>query len=173
MSPNLMNTKNIQQQQGFLLPLALFILVVMGVLALTISRTATQTQNSSIQEFTNIQAFYAAESGAQRGMQELFLLSELELPANRRSTTDQACANMAINHNFAGVNGLQICTVVVGCTCLYQDGSACAPATAANYLPAAIGVTKSFYTITSDGTCGHDQFRADRQIQVGAYREQE
>lgn len=163
-----MNTKNIQQQQGFLLPLALFILVVMGVLALTISRTATQTQNSSIQEFTNIQAFYAAESGAQRGMQALFLAN------STRQSTDASCAAMAINHNFSGVNGLKICTVVAGCTCLYQDGSVCAPATAANYLPtAAIGVTKSFYTITSDGTCGQDQFRADRQIQVGAYREQE
>lgn len=174
MSLNPIYPITISRQQGFLLPLALFILVVMGVLALTISRTATQTQNSSIQEFTNIQAFYAAESGAQRGMQELFLLSELELPANRRSATDQACTDMAINHNFAGVNGLQICTVVVNCTCVYQDGTACAPATAANYLPtAAVGVTKSFYTINSEGQCGQDQFRANRRIQVGAYREQE
>jgi MSHA biogenesis protein MshP len=163
-----MNTKSIRQQQGFLLPLALFILVVMGALALTISRTATQTQNSSIQEFTNIQAFYAAESGAQRGMQALFLTNAT------RQATDSSCAAMAINHNFAGVNGLKICTVVVSCTCVYQDGSLCAPATAANYLPTApVGVTKSFYTINSEGACGQDQFRADRQIQVGAYREQE
>jgi MSHA biogenesis protein MshP len=168
MSPNLMNTKSIRQQQGFLLPLALFILVVMGALALTISRTATQTQNSSIQEFTNIQAFYAAESGAQRGMQALFLANAT------RQATDSSCAAMAINHNFAGVDGLKICTVAVRCTCLYQNGSACAPGTAANYSPtSAVGVTKSFYTVNSEGSCGPDQFRADRRIQVGAYREQE
>ena len=168
MSLNPIYPITISRQQGFLLPLALFILVVMGVLALTISRTATQTQNSSIEEFTNIQAYYAAESGAQRGMQALFLAN------TTRQATDSSCAAMAINHNFSGVNGLRICTVVVGCTCLYQDGSVCAPATAANYLPtAAVGVSKSFYTITSDGSCGQDQFRADRQIQVSAYREQE
>lgn len=168
MFPKPLHAKYIHRQQGFLLPLALFILVVMGALALTISRTATQTQNSSIQEFTNIQAFYAAESGAQRGMQALFLANAT------RQATDASCAAMAINHNFAGVNGLQICNVVVNCTCVYQDGTACAPATAANYLPtAAVGVTKSFYTINSEGRCGHDQFRADRQIQVGSYREQE
>ncbi len=168
MSLKLFKTKTSQLQQGFLLPLALFILVVMGVLALTISRTATQTQNSGIQEFTNIQAFYAAESGAQRGMQALFLGN------TTRQTTDSACAGMAINHNFAGVNGLKICTVVVGCTCLYQNGSACAPGAAANYLPnSAVGVTKSFYTINSEGVCGQDHFRANRRIQVGAYREQE
>lgn len=157
-----------QKQHGFLLPLALFILVVMGVLALTISRTSIQTQTSSIQEFTNVQAFYAAESGAQRGMQALFLTT-----ANRRAT-DQACANMAINHNFAGVNGLQICTATVTCTCVYQNNSVCAPGVGANYgLTSAVGVTRSFYTIDSRGVCGQNQYRADRRIQVGAFREQE
>ncbi|WP_331346056.1 MSHA biogenesis protein MshP [Cellvibrio sp. UBA7661] len=141
----------------------------MGVLALTISRTATQTNTATIQELTNIQSFYAAESGAQRGMQALFLTT------TTRNATDAACANMAINHNFAGVNGLQMCFVVVSCSCRYQDGSACAHGSAANYLPASpVGVTKSFYTIRSVGTCGPaDHFRAQRIIEVGAYREQE
>ncbi|WP_049629555.1 MSHA biogenesis protein MshP [Cellvibrio sp. pealriver] len=157
-----------RHQRGFLLPLALFILVVMGVLALTISRTATQTNTATIQELTNIQSFYAAESGAQRGMQGLFLTT------TTRNATDAACANMAINHNFASVNGLRMCSVVVSCSCRYQDGSACAHGTAANYLPTSpVGVTKSFYTIRSVGTCGPaDHFRAQRIIEVGAYREQ-
>lgn len=157
-----------QKQRGFLMPLALFILVVMGVLALTISRTSIQTQTSSIQEFMNVQAFYAAESGAQRGMQALFLTT-----ANRQAT-DQACANMAINHNFAGVNGLQICTATVTCTCVYQNNSACDSGVGANYLlTSAAGVTKSFYTLRSNGACGQDQYRAERIIEVGAYREQQ
>lgn len=158
-----------RHQRGFLLPLALFILVVMGVLALTISRTATQANTSTIQEFTNIQSFYAAESGAQRGMQALFL------SISTRQSTDQACADMAINNNFAGVNGLQMCTATVTCVCRYQNSSACAHGTAANYEPTSpVGVTKSFYTIRSVGTCGPaDYYRAERTIEVGAYREQE
>lgn len=159
-------------QRGFLLPLALFILVVMGVLALTLSRTAIQTQNAGVQEFTNAQAFYAAESGAQRGMQVLFLATAT------RQATDTACANMATNttanQNFASVNGLQACTVAVTCSCVYQNNTVCAPATGANYLQtAAVGVTRSFYTLRSVGTCGpNDHFRAVRTLEVGAFREQ-
>jgi len=155
------------------LPLALFILVVMGVLALTISRTATQGNTSIIQEFTNVQAFYAAESGAQRGMQVLFLAT------TARQASDTACANMATNttanQNFASVNGLQICTATVTCTCVYQNNIACDAGVAANYLrTSAAGLTKSFYTIRSVGTCGPaDHYRAVRTIEVGAYREQE
>jgi MSHA biogenesis protein MshP len=36
-----------------------------------------------------------------------------------------------------------------------------------------VGVTKSFYTLTSQGSCGVDEFRAERTIQVGAQFEQE
>ena len=173
MYPNRFAIYSAQHQRGFLLPLALFILVVMGVLALTISRTATQTNTSTIQEFTNIQAFYAAESGAQRGMQALFLST------TTRNATDGACAGMGgntvVNRNFAGINGLQMCSVLVTCTCRYQNGSACAHGTATNYEPTSpAGVTKSFYTIRSVGTCGPaDHYRAVRTIEVGAYREQE
>lgn len=173
MCPNQFSSSYCRYQQGFLLPLALFILVVMGVLALTISRTATQANTSSIQEFTNVQAFYAAESGAQRGMQALFLTT------TTRQSTDSACAGMGgnatVNQNFAGVNGLQMCSVAVICDCRYQNGTVCAHGAAANYLPTSpAGVTKSFYTIRSVGTCGPaDHYRAVRTIEVGAYREQE
>jgi MSHA biogenesis protein MshP len=168
MCPNQLSVSFRRHQRGFLLPLALFILVVMGALALTISRTSVQTQNASIQEFMNVQAFYAAESGAQRAMQNLFLAT-----ANRQAT-DQACVAMAINQSFATVNGLKACTAAVTCTCTYQNNTACAPATAANYLQTAtVGLTRSFYTLRSVGTCGpNDHFRAVRTLEVGALREQ-
>ncbi len=153
-------------QRGFLLPLALFILVVMGALAITISRTGMQTQTSSIQEVINVQAFYAAESGAQRGMQSLFLANA------SRQVTDNTCANLAINHNFPGVNGLRACVVRVNCQCLYRNGTVCDAGVNANYLPAAvIGVTTSSYTLTSIASCGTEQYRSVRTIQVGAFLE--
>ena len=155
-----------REQRGFLLPLAIFIIVVMGALALTISRTSMQTQTSSIQELINVQAFYAAESGAQRGMQALFLAN-----ANRQ-TTDNTCTNLAINHNFAGVNGLQACVAQVACQCLYRNGSACNASNGANYLAAAaVGVTASTYTLTSTATCGTGEYSSVRTIQVGAFLE--
>ncbi|HSC66352.1 MAG TPA: MSHA biogenesis protein MshP [Cellvibrio sp.] len=135
---------------------------------MTISRTSTQTQISGVQELTNVQSFYAAESGAQRGMQRLFLSN------TTRNATDAACAAMAINHNFANINGLKICTATVTCTCRYRDNTLCNAGAAANYVASASqGVTKSFYTITSVGACGQEYFRSVRTIQVGAYLDQE
>lgn len=150
MFPNHSYKKYIQQQQGFLLPLALFILVVMGVLALTISRTSIQTQTSSIQEFMNIQALYAAESGAQRGMQRLFFNAAI-----KRADVDSRCASWKETYSFTA-NGLSACMAEVECV-LVPD--------AANI--------RSFYTITSEGSCGADQYRAVRTVQVGSFTEQE
>lgn len=155
------------RQRGFLLPLALFIVVVMGVLGLTISRTASQNQTAVVQEFLNLQSFYAAESGAQRGMQALFLNTGGRLAA------DTACLAMNINTNFASVAGLRACSAAVTCSCRYQSGAACAPAVATNYeATAAADLLISFYTVTSVGTCGQEKFRAQRSIQAGAFMEQ-
>ncbi|RYZ93898.1 MAG: MSHA biogenesis protein MshP, partial [Moraxellaceae bacterium] len=61
-----------KNQQGFLLPLAIFIIVVMGLFALVVSRNTIQSNTAAVQEAISTQTFYAAESGAQRGMQVLF-----------------------------------------------------------------------------------------------------
>ena len=150
MFPKLSYTTMPQQQQGFLIPLALFILVVMGVLALTISRTGMQTQTSAIQEFMNVQSFYAAESGAQRGMQRLFFNAN-----NKRADVNGRCASWNQTFTFTS-DGLKACTAQVSCTFTVD---------AANI--------RSFYTITSVGSCGADQYRAERTIQVGSFMEQE
>lgn len=164
MYPKKIFVNNLQHQKGFLLPLALFILVVMGLLALTISRTSMQTQMASVQELMTVQAFYAGESGAQRGMQALFFTN-----VNRRDA-DIACRTMAINRNFAGINGLQACNVRVTCACRYRDNTVCNDAIVANYTPtAAVGVSASFYTLTSTGACGQLQDASVRTIQVGAF----
>lgn len=163
--------KILNNERGFLLPLALFILVVMGILAVTISRTATQTSNSAVQELMNVQAFYAAESGAQRGMQSLFLNN------TTRQATDAACVTLGttpLSPNYSGVNGLKACSVQVNCSCRYQNGNPCTPAVAANYSSTtALALSKSFYTINSQGACGTGLFRAVRTLEVGAFLEQQ
>ncbi|MEN0035825.1 MAG: MSHA biogenesis protein MshP [Cellvibrio sp.] len=131
------------------MPLALFIIVVMGVLALTISRTAIQTQNTSIQEYTNVQAFYAAESGAQRGMQRLFFNTDIT-----RASVTTRCTNLNETFNLNTINGLRSCTAQVRCV-------------------AAADVTNvsTFYRITSVGQCGQNEFISERTIEVGAHQE--
>ncbi|AQT59089.1 pilus assembly PilX N-terminal domain-containing protein [Cellvibrio sp. PSBB023] len=169
MFPNTPLLQPLNSQRGFLLPLALFIIVVMSVLALTISRTATQTQSAAVQELISLQSFYAAESGAQRGMKALFFDVN-----NNRQAADAVCANMNLSPSYSGVAGLSTCTVTVSCSCRYRNGNDCAPATTTNYTPApAIDVLTSFYTITSIAACGQHEYRAERTIQAGAYMEQE
>ncbi len=151
MCPSQANTWSMaapRRQRGFLIPLALFIVVVMGFLALAISRTSVQTHLSSAQELVSAQAFYAAESGAQAGMHQLFWNSGDDV-----LVVNGNCSGMNISPDMAGAPGLRGCDVSVSCDCTHC--SATAPV--------------SFYTITSVGTCGGGSTRATRTIRVGSY----
>ena len=114
-----------------------------------------------------VQAFYAAESGAQRGMQVLFFPD-----ASNRASVDGRCVGFNQTYSFAAVDGLNLCEAQVTCTCTYNSGAACAPATAANYTSGS-SLASSFYTLTSIGRCGSGDFQAERSIQASAYLEQE
>lgn len=138
----------LKQQRGFLIPLALFIVVVMGLLALALARTTTQTSLASAQEFLSLQAFYAAESGAQMGMQRLFFNNDT------RAAVDAACVGWSDTLTFPGVQGLANCSALVSCS------------------PASTTLT-SFYTITSNGFCGSGALGAERRIRVGSFMDEQ
>jgi MSHA biogenesis protein MshP len=163
--------KPIKKEQGFLLPLAIFIVVVMGVFALAISRNTIQTGTSVVLEVVSTQAFYAAESGAQRGMQVLFFPTA---PANNtRQQVDSRCVGLNTTYTFtvAGLNG---CSAAVTCRCKYQDEAGCSPGTAANYLANTAAIlSTSFYTISSVATCGSGNLRSVRTIEAGSFLKQE
>lgn len=147
-----------RKQAGFLMPVAIFIVVIMGLFALTIWRTSVQSNRAAVQELLSTQAFYAAESGAQAGMNELFYPN-----ASSKVVVDNQCANMGtLNLNFSGIDGLNLCTASVTCECSNEAGAACAPST--DY---------SFYTLSSVGECGSGDFRAERSLRVSAYMERE
>ncbi len=166
-----MSPKYIKKQQGFLLPLAIFIVVVMGMFALVIARTTIQSNTSATLEAISTQTFYAAESGAQRGMQALYFPTA---PVdNSRQQVDGRCVALNTTHTFI-VPGLNNCSAVVTCTCRFQDNVSCAPVTAANYSStAAQNRLTSFYTITSQATCGSGNLRSVRTIEAGSFLKQE
>lgn len=165
MCPKLYNTK----QQGFLLPLALFIVIVMGLFSLVLARNSIQTSNATLLELVSTQAFYAAESGAQRGMQDLLTLN----PTSRNAVDSRCASAFPATYTFT-VTGLKNCSAVVACSCLYTNNTACSSATAANYSTAATTATlTSFYKISSVATCGSGNFKAVRTIEAGAFLKQE
>lgn len=145
----------VNRQRGFLIPLALFIVVVMGFLALALTRTSTQTGLASAQELMSVQAFYAAESGAQRGMNKLFPPGAID----RAGVNGRCTSGFTETLNFPGVQGLSACSAEISCVCM-----SCNPTDAT-----------SFYTITSVGSCGAGVVSAERTIRVGSFldRDQE
>ncbi|MES2824425.1 MAG: MSHA biogenesis protein MshP [Pseudomonadota bacterium] len=168
MCPRQTYNNSCYKQQGFLLPLALFILVVMSLFALVLSRNTIQTSNASVLEMISVQAFYAAESGGQRGMQVLFFPN-----GSSRQGVDTRCNAMNNTYAFT-VTGLNNCSAVVTCICLHQDNNACTPGTATNYSASAAPVKLiSFYKISSVATCGSGNLRSVRTIEAGSYLKQE
>lgn len=129
------------RQRGFLVPTALFIIVVMGLAALALWRTTSQTNTSAVQELLSTQAFYAAESGVQTGLSRVFYPN-----ASSRTLVDNNCTGLDQTVDFSDINGLNVCQVRVQCT-LNAPGS---------------------YTLTSEGRCASGDLRAERSLEVHA-----
>ncbi len=151
---------SIKKQGGFLLPVALFIIVVLGGMAIMVSKKVSQSTSSYILDGISIQTFYAAESGAQAGLHHLFFLD------TDRQLVDGRCVSMSISQTL-NVDGLKNCTVTVSCQCRYQNGNSCNSSNSANYLGLS-GVTNSFYTVDSSAQCGSTPVISQHRIEVGA-----
>ena len=135
-------------QRGFLMPLAIFILVATGFFAVTISRVTGQTAIATTQEGISIAAFYAAESGAQYAMNQLFY--DTAALISRASVDNQCVAVNGGNIAFtvAGLNG---CSAAISCTRTID-----------------VADTTSYYRLLSQATCGTGAISAQRSIEVSA-----
>lgn len=87
-----------KSQQGFSLPIAVFILVILALLASVAVTLMNRGQQSVSQEILSTRAFYAAESAAQLALQRLFPLNGGA--ANCPATT-------TLNFNTTGLNACQ------------------------------------------------------------------
>ena len=149
MSRNSVSAGTLKTQQGFLIPLSVILIVGIGVLALTISRVSSQSNSSSVLEGISLQTFYAAESGAQYGLHQLFFSN------TTRADADATCTGVGSPFpntiNFTA-DGLQLCSTTVSCSFTTDT-------------PA----TTSFYTIVSAASCGAGDIVAERTVEVRAF----
>jgi MSHA biogenesis protein MshP len=136
-------------QHGFLMPLAIFILVTVSFFAITISRVTGQTAVATTQEAISIASFYAAESGAQYAMNRLFY------------DTGSAISRVSVDANCTAVNGSNLAFTVSG-----LDGCS-ASLSCSRSIDAAD--TTSYYRIQSQGDCGSAAVSAQRSIEISAY----
>lgn len=125
-------------QHGFSLPVAIFILVIMALLGAGIVSIMQSSQESTATEVLSTRAFFAAESGAQVALGQLFDLSG--------GAVNCAASYPAIDFNATGLGG---CSASATCS------------------SSGIG-TKTYFTITSTGSCNVSGYSAVREIQIMA-----
>ncbi|GAA5316500.1 MAG: hypothetical protein AseanaTS_17040 [Candidatus Pelagadaptatus aseana] len=131
------------------MPMAIFIILVLGGMALTIARYTSQASTASFQEIMNVQAFYAAESGAQYGMNQLFYD---ETQAMTQALALANCAALVSPPTFSGA-GLQNCTATVSCNSTLVSGV-------------------RYFSIESVGQCGvGSPYSALRTLNVSSFVE--
>ncbi len=132
--------------KGFLIPVAAIIVVGIAVLATSITRITSQSSQASITEGIALQAFYAAESGAYYGMNQLMF------NVTARAVSDTNCVTLNGSVINFTANGLQSCSATVTCVADTVGGD-----------------PRSFYTIRSSATCGSGDIFAERIVEVSSF----
>ena len=123
------------------MPLALFILVGLGALALTISRLSSGQFSSAVQETLSVQAFYAAESASQLAMSRILFNVTTKADANLN------CSNINGSSIAYTVTGLRDCSVRLTCSVVANTGE-----------------TAGVYQLQSVATCGGGNLLAERRL---------
>lgn len=96
------------KQQGIGLPVALFVITVLALIVVALTDLEESSGVSFSLDVNSMRAFYAAESGAQVGLNSLF-------PPG--GGPGSACANVSFN----SVVGLSGCSASVSCTNVTVD----------------------------------------------------
>lgn len=124
------------KQQGLGLPVAIFVITIMSIVAVAINRLNESGSQSYSQNVLSTRSFYAAESGAQLRAQSV-LPALLELPC--------ACGGSAdVVYEFT-VTGLSQCRAATNCSSFIANG-------------------ETYCTIKSVGSC--DNTNAERTVEV-------
>lgn len=125
------------KQSGLGLPSALFLILIMVLIVAAINQLNEMNAAAYGREWLSMRAFYAAESGAQ--ISAVYHLGSEVAPA---------CNNNFIDNLDLTASGLSECTVDVNCTQLNpSDG-------------------RTYFTLTSTGSCGSGADTATRVVQV-------
>lgn len=142
-----METDFNHKQKGFSLPIAVFVLVIMALLAAALVQISSRSNLAAAQEELSNRAFFAAESGASWAMSLLFFNAA---GAADKAHSDTACAAIGAGSPLSyTTRGLYTCTATIACSSQLVN-------------------LTSYYSINSQGRCGTGAVQGIRTIQVGA-----
>lgn len=111
MCPSLLN----KHQNGSMLLTAIFVLIVMSLLGLTLTRLLSASSDAVTHEVYGIKAMNAAQSGLQRKIADAF---PLDGSAALCDGAGESPLNLALNN----IVGLENCSAVATCTQTSYDG---------------------------------------------------
>ena len=126
-------------QRGSALVVAIFIIVVMLALVLSLSRLLISSSENVVYEVQGNRSLFAAQSGLELALVQLFPLDS--------STT--SCAAISTSHTFSGA-GLQGCSASLSCTA-FADASAGG---------------STLYRLSSTGSCSAGEYDTRRTVQI-------
>ncbi|MBU1308617.1 MAG: type II secretory pathway component [Gammaproteobacteria bacterium] len=129
---------NFPAQRGSALVIAVFIIVVMLALVLSLSRLLISSSEAVVYEVQGTRTLFAAQSGLELALPQLFPLN---------GSAD--CSAVNLNHSFSG-KALQGCTAQITCNA-YAD-----PTPGASPL----------YRLSSSASCDAGDFSTSRTVQV-------
>lgn len=138
---------------GSALMIALFVIVVMAMLAAGMGRFLLDSSEKNTVEVRSVRALLAAQSGLEVALYRLF--------PNRQAAQPPAMCELSKTISFTGNPGLVDCQAVVQCRTVTTTYN---------------GVTSTGYRLESVGSCGDDNldgaspdFRVSRTLMVEAY----
>jgi MSHA biogenesis protein MshP len=142
-----------KKQQGSALIVAIFIIVVMTLLVAALSKLLTRSSESISYEVLGTRAFFAAQSGMEQGLAQLFPLT----------TPSVYCAIPPL-----GLTGSESAAVTTLTGDGFQDCSytlSCISGRAADAVTETI-----YYQLKSTGTCGNGPLQTSRTIQMEVWQ---
>ncbi len=129
----------LKTQQGSMLVISIFIIIVIAVLAASLSKILSSSADSVATEVYSSKAYYAAESGMESAIYRV-LRTTLKC--------DQFPAETGLTFDVAGSTGLENCTVNMTCQEIVIDAD-----------------NSQFY-LTSTATCGTNNMVSQHRIEA-------
>ncbi len=141
------------RQRGFSIPVAIFVLVVVAMLGAAMQKILSEGEQSIAREVVSMRALMAAESGIERGLNQVLEVNPASCTGNLNNPP--ASLTPLISAWSLLIAGMSSCEVNVSCGVTQHDSDG-------------DGDLENYYTLRSSGQCGPPADRAFRLVEVQA-----
>lgn len=138
---------SVVHQRGSMLVISLFVIIVLALLGITMTRMISASSQSTIVEVYGLRALTAAQSGAQLLLEQSFPLNATAAACNTTITSDPT---------FSTIEGFSGCQFSASCT---------------TELVTISGVANNYYRFSSTGQCLVGDIIVSRQVSLDAMQE--